>query len=143
MSDSYFVGTVSRVHHLERFGYQIDSSSEFLRQLALEEMKEQEALKAETERRGPIGLNSPNTLDEQPQGRVGMLVSLDHVIYFHHPKETKADEWLFTEMESPWSGEGRGTVAERIWNEDGRLLASCVQEVGRLVCWSRDAWNKN
>ena len=128
MSDSYFIGTVSRVHHLERFGFQVDSSNEYLRQLALEEINEQDLLKAENERRGLAKLSSPNTLDKQPKGRIGMLVSLDHVIYFHHPKESKADEWVFTEMESPWSGEGRGTVAQKIWNEEGKLLATCVQE---------------
>ena len=58
-----------------------------------------------------------------------MMVSLDHTIYFHRPREVKADEWMCTEMESPWSGEGRGMVLQRIWNEEGRLLATCVQEV--------------
>lgn len=32
-------------------------------------------------------------------------------------------------MESPWSGEGRGLVLQRIWSKSGVLLASCVQEV--------------
>lgn len=45
------------------------------------------------------------------------------------PKQIRADEWLLSEMESPWSGEGRGLVLQRIWNKSGVLLASCVQEV--------------
>ena len=65
----------------------------------------------------------------KPQDKVGMMVSLDHTIYFHRPREVRADEWMCSEMESPWSGEGRGLVTQRIWSKEGRLLASCVQEV--------------
>ena len=61
-----------------------------------------------------------------------MMVSLDHTIYFHRPREVKADEWMCTEMESPWSGEGRGLVTQRIWNKEGRLVATCVQEVSLM-----------
>ena len=32
-------------------------------------------------------------------------------------------------MESPWSGQGRGLVLQRIWSKGGELLVSCVQEV--------------
>ena len=59
---------------------------------------------------------------------IGMMVSLDHTIYFHRPREIRADEWLFSEMESPWAGDGRGLVLQRIWNRKGVLVASCVQE---------------
>lgn len=59
---------------------------------------------------------------------VGMMVSLDHTIYFHRPREIHADEWLFSEMESPWAGDGRGLVLQRIWNKHGELVATCVQE---------------
>lgn len=50
-------------------------------------------------------------------------------IYFHRPRQIRADEWMCSEMESPWSGSGRGLVLQRIWSKDGTLLASCVQEV--------------
>ncbi len=60
---------------------------------------------------------------------IGMMVSLDHTIYFHDPTGFRADEWMLTEMESPWAGDGRGFVAEKIFTPDGRLIASCVQEV--------------
>ncbi len=66
------------------------------------------------------------------EGSVGMMVSLDHTIYFHRPREIRADQWLCTEMESPWAGEGRGLVFQRIWNREGELIASCVQEVSPL-----------
>lgn len=59
---------------------------------------------------------------------IGMMVSLDHTIYFHRPKEFRADEWLYTEMQTPWAGAGRGVVQSRIWTQDGRLVASCFQE---------------
>ena len=37
-------------------------------------------------------------------------------------------------MESPWAGDGRGLVLQKIWNRQGQLVASCVQEgLVRLV----------
>lgn len=64
--------------------------------------------------------------------RLSMLVSLDHTIYFHDPLRVRADDWLLTDMESPWAGDGRGLVVQRIFARDGTLLATCVQEVGLL-----------
>ena len=71
-----------------------------------------------------------------------MIVSLDHIIYFHVGKETKVDGggeggedgggdegWLLVEMDAQWVGEERGVVTQRIWRaRDGRLVATCVQE---------------
>lgn len=54
-------------------------------------------------------------------------------IYFHNPKKVRADEWMFTEMESPWSGDGRGVVIQRIFSKDGTLLATCFQEVSEAL----------
>ena len=63
-----------------------------------------------------------------------MMVSLDHTIYFHRPREVKADDWLFAEMSSPWAGDGRGLVFQRIWNKNGVHVATCIQEgLARLV----------
>jgi Thioesterase-like superfamily len=65
---------------------------------------------------------------------IGMMVSLDHTIFFHRPQAIRADEWLFAEMESPWAGDGRGLVFQKIWNRRGELVATCVQEgLVRLV----------
>jgi acyl-CoA thioesterase 8 len=61
--------------------------------------------------------------------QVGMMVSLDHTIYFHNPRSFRADEWIFTEMESPWAGDGRGLVIQKMWTRGGVLIATCVQEV--------------
>lgn len=58
-----------------------------------------------------------------------MMVSLDHSIYFHEPRGFRADEWMFTEMASPWSGDGRGVVQQHIFAADGTLVATCFQEV--------------
>lgn len=57
------------------------------------------------------------------------MVSLDHSIYFHNPLAFRADEWMLTEMESPWAGEGRGLAIQKIWSKDGTLIATCTQEV--------------
>lgn len=64
---------------------------------------------------------------------IGMMVSLDHTIYFHEPRRVRADEWMLSEMESPWSGDGRGVVTQRIFSKDGTLLATCFQEVSFLA----------
>ena len=111
MSDSWFIGTVSRAHGLQRFGHKLYNETF-------------PDLKTPSSQDG----QSKNTF-ETPRRPVGMMVSLDHTIYFHRPREVRADEWLCTEMETPWSGEGRGLVMQRIWNKEGRLVASCVQEV--------------
>lgn len=77
-------------------------------------------------------VESPNSRNSEKRA-VGMMVSLDHTIYFHRPMEVRADQWLCSEMDSPWSGDGRGLVMQRIWNMEGRLVATCVQEVSCLV----------
>lgn len=59
---------------------------------------------------------------------LGMMVSLDHSIYFHSPRDFRADEWMLAEAETPWAGDGRGLVMQRIFSKDGKLIASCVQE---------------
>ncbi|KAL8834405.1 MAG: hypothetical protein Q9170_003773 [Blastenia crenularia] len=114
MSDSYFIGTVARVHNLWRFSSSASRKDQ-------SKTKKHEMAKMEEDENSEA--------DEQnPRASVGMMVSLDHTIYFHRPREIKADEWLLSENESPWSGDGRGLVYQRIWNKEGVLVASCVQE---------------
>jgi len=125
MSDSYFIGTVSRVHNLWRFALaprpgKAAATAAFNDEMAVAEARENAA---STRWEG----------EERP--RIGMMVSLDHTIYFHNPRAFRADEWMFTEMESPWAGDGRGLVLQKIWSADGRLVASCVQEV-----WFSPSW---
>lgn len=156
MSDSWFIGTVSRVQRLERFSSRehlqraVDSfkgSEEERREMqqVLEEnaREEEEERRADNEGLGPSSMLTPQIsdgpgvsakaeVDEPGRGkggkRIGMMVSLDHTIYFHNPRAFRADEWLLTEMDSPWAGDGRGLVQQRIWTKDGVLVATCYQE---------------
>ncbi|KAL8926010.1 MAG: hypothetical protein Q9208_003151 [Pyrenodesmia sp. 3 TL-2023] len=114
MSDSYFIGTVARVHNLWRF-----SSSPFKR--SNPKIKDDDLAKMEDEENTEADTRTP-------RASIGIMVSLDHTIYFHRPREVRADDWLLAENESPWSGDGRGLVFQRIWNREGVLVASCVQE---------------
>lgn len=56
--------------------------------------------------------------------------SLDHAIWFHSPEDgpARADEWLLYATDSPWSGGGRGFNRGRIFDREGRLVASVAQE---------------
>ena len=127
MSDSYFIGTVARVHNLMRFANRrsIERTVEsfhgseeekgkmraYLEQIAREEAEENADFKGGNDGK-----------------QIGMMVSLDHLIFFHNPRSFRADEWMLTEMESPWAGDGRGLVFQKIWTKDGVLIATCVQE---------------
>jgi acyl-CoA thioesterase len=117
MTDSYFIGTVSRVHRLWRFPW---------RPSAVSDLPAHQRKAVKDDSCGPDGL-SLEEWEDRPQ--VGMQVSLDHSIYFHEPRKVRADEWMFVEMESPWAGDGRGVVTQRVWARDGTLLATCFQEV--------------
>lgn len=52
--------------------------------------------------------------------------SLDHALYFHD--SFRADEWLFYHMDSPVSAGGRGLNRGTVYTQDGRLVASSIQE---------------
>lgn len=52
--------------------------------------------------------------------------SLDHALWFH--RDARADEWLLYDTDSPWSGGGRGFNRGRIFDREGRLIASVAQE---------------
>ncbi|KAJ5693977.1 hypothetical protein N7536_004389 [Penicillium majusculum] len=60
--------------------------------------------------------------------KMAMAASLNHTIYFHHPEAVRADEWMCSERESPWAGNDRALVIQRIWSSRGILVATCVQE---------------
>jgi acyl-CoA thioesterase 8 len=124
MSDSYFIGTVARIHRLwthratpaEVAAMPPDQRAQVERQLE------------------HLGLGTdPAGWADRP--RIGMLVSLDHSIYFHEPRRVRADQWMFCEMDSPWAGADRGVVMQRIFAKDGTLLASCIQEVEAFLLW--------
>ncbi|KAI1483311.1 Thioesterase/thiol ester dehydrase-isomerase [Daldinia eschscholtzii] len=116
VSDSYFIGTVSRIHRLWRYPVgpeDVDKLDPQVRE-HLERVNEWE------------GYGTLESLAGRPE--VGMMVSLDHSIYFHNPSKVRADEWMFVEMESPWAGDGRGVVMQKIYSRDGTLLATAFQE---------------
>ena len=52
--------------------------------------------------------------------------SLDHSIWFHH--RFRADVWLLFVQDAPSASGGRGFNRGLIYTEDGRLVASVVQE---------------
>ncbi|KAK2780549.1 acyl-CoA thioesterase II [Colletotrichum kahawae] len=118
MSDSYFIGTVGRIHRLWRFPFKPEEFEELP-----PELREQVERLNEFEGNTEGGVEYWKT-----RPHLGMMVSLDHSIYFHEPRRVRADEWMFTEMESPWAGDGRGVVLQKIFGGDGTLLATCVQE---------------
>ena len=67
----------------------------------------------------------------RPHGRSwfepGMAVaSIDHAIWFHRP--LRADDWLLYAMDSPTSQSARGLSRGEIFDRQGRLVASVVQE---------------
>ncbi|WP_431784690.1 acyl-CoA thioesterase [Streptomyces chumphonensis] len=54
------------------------------------------------------------------------MASLDHAMWFHRPFRT--DEWFLYDQESPIATGGRGLARGRIYDLEGRLLVSVVQE---------------
>jgi acyl-CoA thioesterase II len=51
---------------------------------------------------------------------------LTHTLTFHEP--FSAGDWLFLDHEAPYAGRGRSYGRAHVWTEDGRLVASFVQE---------------
>ncbi|KAJ5196739.1 acyl-CoA thioesterase II [Penicillium cf. viridicatum] len=73
----------------------------------------------------------PPTDQEEPNQKaeeIELMASLNHSIYLHHPQAVRVDDWMLTEMETPWAGNERGLVVQRIWSTDGILVATCIQE---------------
>ncbi|UGY94666.1 acyl-CoA thioesterase [Streptomyces gobiensis] len=54
------------------------------------------------------------------------MASLDHAMWFHRPFRT--DEWFLYDQESPIATGGRGLAQGRIYDREGQLLVSVVQE---------------
>lgn len=52
--------------------------------------------------------------------------SLDHAMYFHKP--CNVNEWIYYRAESHWSGHGRGLNIGKLYQRDGTLVATTVQE---------------
>ena len=54
------------------------------------------------------------------------MASLDHAMWFHRP--FRADEWLLFVQESPSLSGSRGLARGEFYSQDGRLVASAMQE---------------
>ncbi|MGC0317089.1 acyl-CoA thioesterase [Kitasatospora acidiphila] len=54
------------------------------------------------------------------------MASLDHAMWFHRP--FRADEWLLYQQESPIAHGARGLARGEIFDRNGRLVVSVVQE---------------
>lgn len=52
--------------------------------------------------------------------------SLDHAVWIH--ERPRVDEWLRFEMDGPWTGHGRALAGGRIFDRNGKLVATVVQE---------------
>ncbi|RJE27633.1 Histidine acid phosphatase [Aspergillus sclerotialis] len=124
LTDSFLLGTVYRAHLVRRFSS--PTAMQRLQHVKSQPEPDMEALQyfqalADIEKRDLGG-------NYQTDKEVGMMVSLSHSIYFHNPAVVRADDWLLSEMETPWAGDGRGMVVSRWWSSDGVLIATCVQE---------------
>lgn len=142
MSDSYFIGTVARVHGLWRYaGASVNGKAgkgtideSVLRRLRNTDGETLKKIQFMDEEQIKKVLENDDSLTAAEKREVGMMVSLDHTIYFHEPRAFRADEWMCADMESPWAGDGRGVVIQRIFSRDGKLIATCVQEVSCICC---------
>ena len=54
------------------------------------------------------------------------MISLDHGMWFHEP--CKINDWIYYRAEGHWSGHGRGLNVGKLYQQDGTLLATTVQE---------------
>jgi len=144
MSDSYFVGTIARVHKLWRYSSvgkdkngkstkaSIDESVlKKLREMDTDTLRRMQGMDDDVIEELKRSADPDHKFVERPE--IGMMVSLDHTIYFHEPRAFQADEWMFTEMESPWAGDGRGLVIQKMYTKEGKLIATCVQEVSVIL----------
>lgn len=135
MSDSFFIGTVARAHKLWREFPEDDKDLEGTGEPKPDYRSDNERSVAQAQemaeglRKRIKAMNGGKTKNVDKRPEIGMMVSLDHTIYFHRPRDFRADEWLLSEMYTPWAGDNRGLVMQHIWTQDGKLVATCVQEV--------------
>ena len=69
---------------------------------------------------------APHRSGSGSRGRMA-IASQNHSLWFHNP--VRADQWLLYRTESPWAGAGRGLATGSIYDREGTLIASAVQEV--------------
>lgn len=67
-----------------------------------------------------------STLPHQGDTPKFFMVSLDHAMWFH--RDFRMDDWLLYSMDSPSASNERGFNRGSLFNQDGDLVASVVQE---------------
>jgi len=72
----------------------------------------------------PVTAMAPNIADKLQTGLY--TVSLNHVIWFHHP--LRMDDWLFVDAGTPFTGDGRGLSLAQVYDRRGMLVATWAQE---------------
>lgn len=55
------------------------------------------------------------------------MASLDHALWWH--ADVSVSEWMIFVQESPNARDGRAMTTGRIYSSDGRILATCAQEM--------------
>lgn len=125
MSDSYFLAAVPHSHEIWDF-VQAPVTEFYLAKRDLFTSPETHTAVRRPHLEAGLG-NSGNATP-----RVAMMVSLDHTIYFHNLERLRVDEWLLSEVQTSWAGEGRGLIHRKIWTKDGVLVTTCIQEVSHL-----------
>lgn len=77
----------------------------------------------------PLGGKYDETDTRTPR----VMSTINHSISFADADAARADEWVYVESESPWAKDGRVMATSRIFNANGRLVATCTQEVCSLL----------
>lgn len=75
-----------------------------------------------------IGLMATSTLPHPTSIMSPKLMpaSIDHAMWFH--ADFRVDDWLLYSTDSPWAGGARGLNRGLIYNREGKLVASTMQE---------------
>lgn len=124
MTDNYFLGTVFRAHDASRFS---DRPYPIPTQTVQGDAADVKAWRSYFDRLADEEKSNSGVAPNNNK-HVTMLASLDHTIFFHQSRGFRADEWLLNEAKTPWADHERGVVVGRIWNHEGILVATCIQE---------------
>ncbi|KAJ4258343.1 acyl-CoA thioesterase [Fusarium falciforme] len=120
--------TVPRVHRTDRFNSSSAIKS-IIRSLGSDDPSSRQIVRSYQElATEELEENARCGTPTAPAHHIGMMVTLDHTIFFHNQAVVRADEWMLTEVETPWAGQQRGLVVQRIWTSNGTLVATCFQE---------------
>lgn len=130
MSDGYYIGTVARAHGARRFSdaMYIERMVEHLGGKPNEKAWRREVFRELAQEEQADIEGSQNGSVKESGVHVGMMATLHHTIFFHQWSGLETDQWMLAEMDSPWAGDERGLVTQRIWSQSGKLIATCVQE---------------